>query len=132
MKQRITKKQVKEITERQPRIVLDRLDLTKFESLGVKINESAKQKGATTTATRMTLRKNRSATKTNQEVYLSKESQKVKTVAIRARKDIIRTTIAFRENNIVLVKWPYFPDWPAIIESMKGNSIHVKFFGDGR
>lgn len=80
----------------------------------------------------MTLRKNRSATNTNQKANISKQSQPVKAVAIRAQKDIIRTTTAFRENNIVLVKWPYFPDWPAVIESMKGNSIHVKFFGDGR
>lgn len=135
MKQKISKKQMKEIIERQPRIVLHRLNFTKLVSLGVKINGFPKEVKATTkktTATRMTLRKNRSATKTDQKANIPKKSQPVKTVEIKARREIIRITTAFKLNNIVLVKWPHFPDWPAIIESIKGNSIHVRFFGDGR
>lgn len=132
MEQRVTKNLMKKIIKRQPKIVLQRLDLTKIESLGVRINGLANKERATkTTVTRMTLR-NRSATKTNQKVNISKQTKPVKTVALRVSKEVIRTTTAFRQNNIVLVKWPYFPDWPAVIESIKGNSIHVKFFGDGR
>lgn len=38
MEQQVTKKQMKEIIKRQPKIVLRRLDFTKLESLGVQIN----------------------------------------------------------------------------------------------
>lgn len=128
MKPQITKKMIKSIIKRQPRVALDRIDFSKFESLGIKINGINKEKKATTN--RMTLRKTPSATKGNQK---SKEEQPqpVYTIKRRTVPEIRRIKTEFKENDIVLVKWPYFPDWPAIIQSIKGKSIHVRFFGDG-
>lgn len=131
MKQQITKKKIKSIIKNQPRIVLDRIDFSRFESIGIKINGRTNEKKATTN--RMTLRKKPRATKGNQK---SKEEQPqpdntIKTIKRRTVPEIRRVKTDFKENDIVLVKWPYFPDWPAIIESIKGKSIHVRFFGDG-
>lgn len=35
-------------------------------------------------------------------------------------------------SQVVLVKWPSFPYWPAYITSFNGTSVHVTFFGDNR
>lgn len=33
---------------------------------------------------------------------------------------------------VVLVKWPSYPYWPAHITNVNGTSVHVMFFGDDR
>lgn len=127
MSRKVTKKQIAEIIKNQPRVVLKKLDFAKLEKLGVK-NVQAKEVEKATI--RRSTRKKTKATLNNQESQNSTQKA-VKTIAIRTKREIVRTTKVFRENNVVLVKWPYFPDWPAIIQSIKGNSIYVRFFGDG-
>lgn len=118
MKQQITKKKINSIIKNQPRIALDRIDFSKFESLGIKINGITNERKATTN--RMTLRKKPSATKGNQKSR-EEQPQPVNTIKIIKRRtvpEIRRIKTEFKENDIVLVKWPYFPDW-RVLRSIK-------------
>lgn len=36
----------------------------------------------------------------------------------------------YRIREVVLVKWPYYPYWPAVIDNISKNKVTVKFFGD--
>lgn len=118
MCRKLTKKQIAQIIKNQPRVVLERIDFSKAQQEVKEVK------------TRRTTHKIKKETLFNQDQPNSTKKP-VKAVANRNAREIVRTTNIFRENNIVLVKWPYSPDWPAVVQSIKGNSIHVQFFGDG-
>lgn len=124
---KVTKKQIAQIIKRQPRVVLKRIDISKNENLGLEVV----QRKAVKNAIRERSTRKRTKPKLINQVPPSSTEKPVKTIAVRHKREIIRTTKVFSENNIVLVQWPHFPDWPAIIQSIKGNSIYVRFFGDG-
>lgn len=127
MSRKLTKKQIAQIIKRQPRVVLERIDVSKDENIG---SEVVQQKAVKNAMRERSTRKKTKPTMINQ-VPPNSTQKPVKTIAVRNTREIVRTTKLFNKDNIVLVQWPHFPDWPAIIQSIKGNSIHVRFFGDG-
>lgn len=128
MSRKVTKRQIAQIIKRQPRVVLKRIDISKDENLGLEVVQRKAVKNA---VRERSTRKRKKPTLFNQ-VPPNSTQKPVKTIAVRNTREIIRTTKVFSKNNIVLVQWTHFPNWPAIIQSIKGNSIYVQFFGDGR
>lgn len=132
MAERITRQIYRRILKNQPKVVLQRIDLSKIEDFGVVLNSVAVNITGISKKKKQEQQQQHQNEKLSRASTQTKKEPKSKAMAFitAPRHRIYRNVTNFAENKIILVKWPYYPDWPAIITAVQGKFVQVKFFGD--
>lgn len=132
MERRMTRQIYQRILKNQPKVALQRINFSKIEEFGVTLNSDTVNGISKKKKQEQQQQKERLSNDMSQGAIQTEKQPKSKAVAIISapRQQINRNGKIFVKNNIILVKWPYYPDWPAIITAVEGKFVHVKFFGD--
>lgn len=133
MERRMTRTLYQHILKNQPKIVVQRIKFSNIKQFGVTLNSDASN-GISKVKEQNQLQqeKERLSMDMSQAATQTEKRPKTRALAFNTapRKQIIRNVKFFVENEIILVKWPYFPNWPAMITAVEGKLVHVKFFGN--